>query len=88
MAVQENHDFADRLLLDPGGRDAPRSYWTDAVYLAQTIRLRFDDVEHLLTEGPQELLGIDRANAAEARYFSMPSTEVGAEVLRKRALNC
>src|SRR6266567_2296370 len=24
----------------------------------------------------------------EARYFSMPSTEVGAEVLRKRALNC
>src|SRR6266496_2392511 len=24
----------------------------------------------------------------EARYFSMPSTEVGAEVLRKPALNC
>src|SRR5271157_2259265 len=24
----------------------------------------------------------------EERYFSMPSTEVGAEVRRKRALNC
>jgi hypothetical protein len=24
----------------------------------------------------------------EARYFSMPSTEVGAEVLRNWALNC
>jgi hypothetical protein len=24
----------------------------------------------------------------EARYFSMPSTEVGADVFKKRALNC
>jgi hypothetical protein len=27
-------------------------------------------------------------NMPEPRYFSMPSTEVGADVRRKRALNC
>src|SRR6266536_507089 len=60
--------------------------------LAQAIRLCLDDIEYLLAEG--------RAGASwhrpgpmpriipEARYFSMPSTDVGAEVLRKRALNC
>ena len=38
-----------------------------------------------------ELLGVDRPHAADQpdeRYFSMPSTEVGAEVRRNRALNC
>jgi len=35
MAVQEHHDFADRLLLGPGGRDAAGSYRTDAVHLPQ-----------------------------------------------------
>src|SRR5262249_56208413 len=64
MAVQEDHDLADGRLLGPGGRDSAGSYRTDAVHLAQAIRLRLDDVEHLLTKGAQELLGIDRANAA------------------------
>ncbi len=31
----------------------------------QAIRLRLDDVEDLLAEGPQQLLGIDWANAAD-----------------------
>src|SRR6266536_2793305 len=65
MAVQEDHDLADRLLLGPGGRDAAGSYRTDAVHLPQAIRLRLDDLEHLVAEGAQELLGIDRANAAD-----------------------
>ncbi len=32
MAVQEDHDLADRLLLGPGGRDAAGSHRTDAVH--------------------------------------------------------
>jgi hypothetical protein len=63
--VEEDHDLADRLLLGPGGCDSAGSYRTDAVHLAQTIRLRLNDVEHLLAEGARELLGIDRANAAD-----------------------
>src|SRR5262249_31680791 len=65
MAVQENHDLADCLLLGPGGRDASGSYRTDAVYLLQAIRCRLDDIEYLLTKGAQKLLGIARANAAD-----------------------
>src|SRR6266567_1284663 len=63
--VQEDHDLADRLLLGPGGRDAAGSYRADAVHLPQAIRLRLDDVEHLVAEGAQELLRIDRTNAAD-----------------------
>ena len=65
MAVQEHHDLADRLLLGPGGRNATGSYRTDSVHLPQATRLRLDDVEHLVGEGAQELLGIDRANDAD-----------------------
>src|SRR5262249_35701520 len=65
MAVQENHDLADCLLLGPGDRDACGSYRTNAVYLAQAIRCRLDDIEHLLAKGAPKLLGIDRANAAD-----------------------
>src|SRR6266516_5743200 len=65
MAVQEDHDLADRLLLGPGGRDAAGAHRTDAIHLPQTIWFRFDDIEHLLAEGAQELLGIHRADAAD-----------------------
>jgi hypothetical protein len=56
------------------------------------VRYRLDDIEHLLAErthtsflaqtGPMPRI------MPEARYFSMPSTDVGSEVLRNRALNC
>src|SRR6266487_873528 len=65
MAVQEDHDLADCLLLGPGGRDAAGSHRADAVHLPQAIRLRLDDVKHLVAEGTQELFGIDRADAAD-----------------------
>ena len=64
-AVQEDHDLADRLLLGPGSRDAAGSYRADAVHLPQAIRLRLDDVEYLVAEGAQELLRVDRTNAAD-----------------------
>jgi hypothetical protein len=57
VTVQEDHDLADHLLLGPGGRDAAGSHLTDAVHLLQAIRLCLDDIEHLVAEGAQELLG-------------------------------
>ncbi len=65
MAVQEDHDLADDLLLGPGDGDAARPHRTDAVHLPQAVGLRLDDVEHLLPEGAQQFLGIDRADAAD-----------------------
>jgi hypothetical protein len=91
MAVQEDHDLADDLLLGPSSNDAARPYRPDGIHFPQVVGFRLDNIEHLLPEGAQELLGVRRADTAimpDARYFSMPSTDVGAEVLRKRALNC
>src|SRR6266568_2573663 len=65
LAMQEDHDLADRLLLGPGGPDAAGSYRADAVHLPQAIRLRLDDIEHLVAEGAQKLLGIDWADAPD-----------------------
>jgi len=33
------------------GYDATSSYRTDAIHLSEAVRLRLDDVEHLLAEG-------------------------------------
>jgi hypothetical protein len=38
---------------------------THALHLPQAVGLRLDDVEHLLPEGAQQFLRIDRANAAD-----------------------
>ena len=65
VTVQEHHDFPHRLLLGPGSRDAAGAYPTDAVDLTQSVRCRLNNVEHLLAEGAQELLGVDRADASD-----------------------
>ena len=65
MTVQEHHDFQHRLLLGPGSRDAAGAYPTDAVDLTQSVRCRLNNVEHLLAEGAQELLGVGRADASD-----------------------
>ena len=65
MAVQEQHDFPDGLLLGPGGENAGGANRPDALDLTQPVRRRLDDVEHLLAEGAYELLGVNRANAAD-----------------------
>jgi hypothetical protein len=64
VAMQKNHDLADHLLLGPGGDDATGPFWPDAVHFPKAVRLCLDDVEYLVAEGVQQLLGIDRANAA------------------------
>src|SRR6266446_10562962 len=60
-----HHDFPHRLLLGPGSGDAAGSYRTDAVDLTQSVRPRLNNVEHLVAEGAQELLGVGRADAPD-----------------------
>ena len=42
-----------------------RPHRADPVDLAQAVGLRLDHVEYLLAEGPDQLLGVDRADAAD-----------------------
>jgi hypothetical protein len=65
VAMQEYHDLPDDLLLGPGNSNAARPHRADAVHLPQAVGLGLDDVEHLVPEGAQQLLGIDRADAAD-----------------------
>ena len=65
MAVQKDHDLAHDLLLGPGAGDALGAHRPDAGHLAQAIGLGLDDVEHLVAECLDQLLGVDRADAAD-----------------------
>ena len=64
MAVQEDHDLADGLLLGPRAGDAPGAHRADAGDLAKPFGLGLDDVEHLVAECPHQLAGVDPADAA------------------------
>ena len=72
MAVQEDHDLANNLLLGPGIGDALGAHGADASHLAKAVRLGLDNVEHLLPERLHHLFGVDGADAAD---------HPGAEVL-------
>ena len=65
MAVQEDHDLADDLLLGPGIGDALGAHGADAGHLSKPIRLGLDDVEHFLSKGLDHLLGIYRPDTAD-----------------------
>jgi hypothetical protein len=65
VAVQEDHDLADRLLIRPGGDDALGPLRADAVDLVQAFGLLLDDFEHRLAERPDQFLGVDRADAPD-----------------------
>jgi hypothetical protein len=74
-----------------GVRDPFGSNRANARHLTKPIGRGLDHVEDLLSEGFDHLLGVDRPDAADhpgAQIFSIPSIELGAEVLRNRALNC
>jgi hypothetical protein len=47
VAVQEQHDLADNLLLGPASDDPPRSLRADTGHLTQTTRLLLDDLGRL-----------------------------------------
>src|SRR5439155_342056 len=65
VAVQEQHDLADDLLLGPTANDALRPLRADPVDFAQAARLLLDDVEHGIAESAHELLRVDRPDAAD-----------------------
>jgi hypothetical protein len=65
VAVQEDHDLADDLLFGPGIGDALGANLANPSHLSQALRLRLDHIEHLLSEGIHQLLGVDRPDAAD-----------------------
>src|SRR5215472_16700542 len=77
--MQEDHDFAHGLLFGPGGENAGRTNRPDAIDFAQPIRAGLDDVENLLAECTNELLGVDGAHAADRA-----GREVSLDALNRR----
>jgi hypothetical protein len=66
------------------------TFRADPGYLAQARRLLLDNVEHGLTEGAHQLLGVNRADAANyagPEIFFDASVVVGGIALRNEALN-
>ena len=65
MAVQEQHDLADHLLLGPARADPQRTLGPDAGDLLETFGRLLDGIEHGRTERLHQLAGIDRADALD-----------------------
>jgi len=63
MAVQEDHDLANRFLLGPRVGERPARTWPMPV-LAKPFGLGLDDVEHLVAERLHQLAGVDLADVA------------------------
>ena len=65
MAVQEQHDLADHLLLGPASLDACGPLGPDAGHLLQPFGCLLDGIEHGLAERLDQLAGVDRADALD-----------------------
>ena len=65
MAVQEDHDLANDLLLGPCVGDALGAHPANPGHFAQPVWFGLDDVEHLLAERLDHLPGVDGADAAD-----------------------
>jgi hypothetical protein len=65
VAVKEDHDLPDDLLLGPGVGDPFGSNRANARHLAKATGLGLDDVEHPLPERFDHLLGVDRPDAPD-----------------------
>ena len=65
LAVQEQHDLADHLLLGPARDDLRGRLGPMPVHLAQPRGLLLDQLEHGFPERPHQLPGVDRPDAAD-----------------------
>jgi hypothetical protein len=65
VAVQEDHDFPHRLLFGPGRENAGGANRPDTINLTEPVRGGLDNVEHLIAEGPHQLLGINRPHTPD-----------------------
>lgn len=61
--MEEDHESADDLLLSPGTFDFLPPLWPDAFNVLQPTGLPFDNVENLLPEFRDQLLGVNGSNA-------------------------
>src|ERR1019366_551738 len=65
VRVEENHDLADDLLLGPGLLNPRPALWSNAVNILQPGGLLLDDLENLLAELLDQLLGVNGADALD-----------------------
>ena len=65
VAVQEQHDLADHLLLGPAPDDPLGTLRADPGHLTQAARFLLDDVEHGFAEGANQLPRVDRPDTAD-----------------------
>src|SRR5471030_1522492 len=75
MAVQEDHNLPDGALLRPPRFDGIAPLFSNPGHFLKPMRLGLDYVEHLLAEGGDQLLGVDRTDAADhagAKIFLDP----------------
>src|SRR5437868_4830319 len=76
MALQEDHDLADRFLVRPTGCDPLQPDLTDSVDLSQALWGLLDDIEDCVTEGLHQPLRKVRPDALDH-----PRTEVTLDTL-------
>ncbi len=79
VALQEDHDLLDVLLLLPGARDLRRPLIADARHLAQPVDVRLDHIQRLEAEVIDDAPGIDRPNALD-----QAAAQVLADTLDRR----
>ena len=60
MPVQKHHDVADHLLIGPPRRDAFRAFGADTFDGEQFIRVFFNDIKDVRSEGLHKTPGVDR----------------------------
>ena len=89
VAMKEDHDLPDDLLLGPGVGDPLGPNHANARHLAKPIGFGLDDVEDLLAEGLDHFLGVDRPDApdhAGAQIFLDPFDRTRRRRLEKPRL--
>ena len=79
IAVQEQHDLTDDLLLGPARDDPLRALRANPGDLTKATWLLLDDLEHGLAKGAYKLLRIDRPDAADH-----PGAEIFLDALDRR----
>ncbi len=63
MAVQEEHNFLDLLLLFPSLGDQARAFWSDVRHFSQSFRLMLDHLQGLLAKFIYDALSESGTNA-------------------------
>src|SRR5262249_41580651 len=85
VAVQEQHDLADDLLLGPAHDNPLGPLGADAGHLSQTMRVLLDDIKTVSPHARASFFCIDRAVRKPTRSFSAPKWRLGVIRFTKEA---